>query len=222
VVCLLLASLTGCTTHYFRGRLEKRIAARLRTLIGPANHYSVRIEETRDAELVLGNFRRVTVEGQDVLVGGVIRLERLRMEAHGLRFRGGPDRLERVDWSHLMVELSEAALNDYLARVRKEEAHVTLAEGEVTLRGVLRLLGTPVDIETRGTVVIAEGRTVLFRAREVRAPAVQLSDGGVAFVERQVNPLVDVSRVEWPVRLDAIQVHVGKIILEGSLDLPRE
>jgi hypothetical protein len=48
-----------------------------------------------------------------------------------------------------------------------------------------------------------------------------LSDGGARFVERQVNPLVDVSRLDWPVRLDAIQVHPEGIVLEGSLDLPQ-
>jgi len=224
---LLFLSLTvllpGCTTHYFKGRLEKRIAARLRTLIGPANHYTVRIEETRDAELVLGRLRRISVEGRNVRVGGVIRLDTLRMEAHGVRFRGGPDRLDRVRWSHLAVEITEAALNEYLAKVRaSEEARVTLHEGEVTLHGVLRLLGTPVPVETRGPVEIAGGRQLVFRAREVHAPSLQLPDGGSAFVERQVNPLVDVGRLDWPVRLDAVHVHPEKILLVGSLDLPRQ
>lgn len=221
---LLLALLIpGCTTHYLKGRLEKRIADRLRTLIGPANHYTVRIEKTRDAELVLGRLRRITVEGRGVVIGGVIRLEMLSMEAEGIRFRGGPDRLDRVRRSHLAVELTEAALNDYLSRERPQDAaQVTLREGEMTLKGILRLLGTPVPVEARGSLVITDGRQLNFRAREVHAPSVPLSDGGAKFVERQVNPLIDVGRLQWPVRLDAARLLPGKVVLEGSLDLPRQ
>jgi hypothetical protein len=182
----------------------------------------VRIEDTRDAELVLGRLRRIHVEGQNILVAGVIRIDRLEMEAHGVRFRGGPDRLERVDWSRLAVEIAETALNDYLTTARrKEEAHVTLEEGEVALKGVLRLLGTPVPVETRGTLVIARGSQLLYQAREVHAPTLQLPDRGIPFVERQINPLVDVSRLDWPVRLESVEVHAEKIVLVGALDLPR-
>jgi hypothetical protein len=222
ILLTLTGLLPGCTTHYLKGQLEKRIAVRLRSLIGPANHYSVQIEETRDAELVLGRLRRIRVEGRNVLVGGVIRLDVLRLDAQGVRFRGGPDRLDRVRWSHLAVEITDAALNEYLAKVRPaEQAHVALHEGEVTLRGVLRLLGTPVEVEARGPVAISDGRRLIFRAREVIAPSLQLPGGGVAFVERQVNPLVDMNALEWPVRLDAVHVDPEKILLEGSLDMPQ-
>lgn len=212
----------GCSTHLLRGQIEKRIATRLRSLIGPANHYSVRIYDTRDAELVVGSIRRLTVEGSNVLVGGVIRLDRLRLEASGIRFRGGPDDLARVKESFLAVEISQAALNDYLEKERPEdEAHATLHDGAVKLSGVLRLLGARVPVEATGIVEVVDERQVVFRARSVHAPELRLPEAGAALVERQVNPLVDVALLDWPVRLSSIRVEEGKVTLEGALDLHR-
>src|SRR5215207_6657989 len=86
VLSLALFLLTaGCSTRFLNGRLEKRIASRLRSLIGPANHYHVSIHETRDAELVLGNIRRLRVDAENVLAGGELLLDRLQLEARGIR-----------------------------------------------------------------------------------------------------------------------------------------
>jgi hypothetical protein len=193
----------------------------LRSLIGPANHYHVRILDTRDAELVLGSIRRLEIKAENVLAGGEFRVDRLHVEASGLRFRGGPDDLVFVRQSQVSVEASEAALNDYVQRTRPDEnASVRLNDGSVTLFGSVRLLGITAPVETTGRLEIEEGRRVVFRADQVAAPALRLPDDGTAFIERQVNPLLNLERLDLPVRLTAIRLGTGRITLEGVLDLP--
>jgi hypothetical protein len=219
----LLLSPAGCSTRIVRGRVEKRIAARLRTLIGPADDYRVRIYDTKDPELVVGSIRRLEVQGTNVQAGGRtrIRLDALRLWARGIRFRGGPGEVVSVGDSHLEVDISEDALNDYLARQhRREGARVHLNDGTVTLFGMIRVLGVQAPVETTGRLEIAEGRQIVYRADHVSAPTLRLPGTGTEFVERQVNPLVDMERLDWPVRLETIQVGGGKVTLGGALALP--
>jgi hypothetical protein len=221
VLFLVLLVSSGCSTRLIRGHAEKRIAARLRTLIGPADDYRVRIFDTKDAELVVGSIRRLEVDGTNVLAGRLIRLDALRVRARGIRFSGGRGDLVDVRESLVEVEISEDALNTYLQREhRREEAHVRLNDGTVTLFGNVKLLGVRAPIETTGRLVIAEGRQIVYRAEHVSAPTLRLPGTGADFVERQVNPLVDMARLNWPVRLETIAVSGGKVILDGTLDLP--
>jgi LmeA-like phospholipid-binding len=221
VLFLVLLVSSGCSTRYIRGRFEKRIAARLRTLIGPADDYRVRIFDTKDPELVVGSIRRLEVDGTNVLAGGLIRLDALRVRARGIRFSGGRGDLARVQESHVEVEISEDALNTYLQHAhRREQARARLNDGTVTLFGTVSLLGVRAPIETTGRLAIAEGRQIVYRAEQVFAPTLRLPGTGAEFVERQVNPLVDMARLDWPVRLETIRVSGGKVILEGTLELP--
>lgn len=213
---------TGCSrSRLIRGSIEKRIAARLRTLIGPADHYRVRILETRDAELVVGSIRRLEIEGTNVLANGQLRLRKLNVSARGIKFRGGPDDLAVVRQSRVAVQISEASLNEYLARARsRNQARVSFRDGSVTLFGNLRVLAAEVPIETSGRLEIAAGQQLLFRAEQVVAPDLRLPGTGAEFVERRVNPLVDLRRLQWPIRLEAVHVADGAATLEGSLTLP--
>jgi LmeA-like phospholipid-binding len=221
LLALVLSASTGCATRFIRGRVEKRIAARLRTLIGPADDYRVRIYDTKDPELVVGSIRRLEIEGTNIWAGNLIRLDLLRVTARGIRFRGGPGELAGVRESHVELEISEDALNTYLQRAhRREEARVRLNDGTVTLVGTLRVLGVRAPIETTGRLAITEGRQIVYRADQVSAPTLRLPGTGADFVERQVNPLVDMARLNWPVQLETIRVSGGKVILEGALALP--
>jgi hypothetical protein len=223
ILALLLLAPVGCSTRLIRGNLEKRIAGRLRTLIGPADDYRVRIYDTKDPELVVGSIRRLEVHATNVRAGRKtsIQLESLSLWARGIRFRGAAGEVGGVRESHLEVEISEEALNDYLQRQhRREEARVRLNDGTVTLFGTLRLLGVQAPVETTGRLAIADGRQVVYRAETVSAPTLRLPGSGHEFIERQVNPLVDIEKLDWPVRLETIRVGGGKVTLGGALSLP--
>jgi hypothetical protein len=213
---------SGCSSsRLIRGNVEKRIAKRLRSLIGPADHYRVRILETRDAELVVGSIRRLEIEATNVIAGGQLRLDLLQLSAEGLRFRGGPDDLAAVRKSRVAVRISEASLNQYLERAQaRHRARVLLRDGFVTLFGTLRVLAAEVPIEARGRLEIEAGERLLFRADQVVAPDLRLPGSGASLVERRLNPLVDLRRIDWPIRLVAVHVVSGSATLEGALTLP--
>src|SRR5579862_6957975 len=121
---LLAAAVSGCSTHVLQRPVERRLQRRLVTLIGPAQHYSVRISRTDDDDLVLGRIGHLEVVGEGVRIGGRLPVERLEMRLDRVRYSGAPVELVSIGRGELVTEFAEAALNQYLARYHpREEIH---------------------------------------------------------------------------------------------------
>jgi hypothetical protein len=221
--CLLAAVLTccGCSTRFVRGRAERRIQHKLADIIGPAERYQVRVRGTKDAEIVAGRLRRIDVDGWNVHAGNQIDLESFHLELHNLRYHAPPDESLTVGQSQLEIQITEPALNRYLRRQNPDnQPEITLDSGRVTLKGNMRLLGIDTPLVTTGSLEIVDHTQVNYRAETVRLGAEPIPGIGTEYVEKHLNPLLNVTRLNLPLRLDEIEVQPGRLIVRGSASLP--
>jgi hypothetical protein len=223
LVCLLFALplLTGCSTRFLRGRAERRIAQKLDDLIGPAERYEVRVRGTKDSEIVVGRIRHIEIDGWNINAGHQIQLESLHMDMRNLRYRAGPDEQLSVGDSALVIYLTEAALNDYLRRQHPDsQPEVALNGGTVTFKGSMRFLGVPTPLVTTGRLEIDDRTRVMFRAEQVTLANGPVPGFGPEYVERHLNPLLNVVQLHLPLRLDSIEVQPGRMVVRGAAFIP--
>jgi hypothetical protein len=212
---------TGCSSRLLQGSVERRLRNRLATLIGPAQRYTVSISGTDDADLVLGRIRRLEVAGQNVRIGGKFLLQRFELRLEHLRYGGARTDLISVRESDLLVEFTEASLNEYLTAHHSRSGVQARFESEsVTLSSSIRFFGVPTPIQAMGRLEIEGAKRIVLRAERVEAPNARLAGPSKLLVERQLNPLVDMQELGVPVRLTDLQVLDGRIIIRGAADLP--
>jgi len=204
-----------------RGRAERRIAHKLDDLIGPAERYQVRVRGTKDAEIVAGRLRRIDVDGWNVHAGNQIDLESFHLELHELRYHAPPDESLTIGDSRLEIQITEPALNSYLRRQHPDNhPEIRLDAGRVTLKGTMRLLGVDAPLITTGWLEVVERTRVNYRAETVRLSTEPIPGVGAEYVESHLNPLLNVARLNLPLRLDEIEVQPGRLIVRGSAYLP--
>lgn len=211
---------TGCTTSVVRRGVERRVERRLHHELGPAEKYRVRIRGTRDPELVLGRAHRVEIEGRKVLAKNQIRIEMLRLTLEDLRYEGGEPYFVSVRRSDLEVEVTDTALNEYLRTYHaRYDPEIRCEQGRVNVRIVYPFLGKPTPIRAIGRFVIREGRQLLFDAETVDLSFIDQPGFGEQFVEDRVNPLLDLGRIDFPARLETVEVLPGRIRAHGTFAL---
>lgn len=216
-----LPLLGGCATHFLRRRAEHRIVRVLVDRIGPAEEYQVRIRGTSDAGLVAGHLHSIDVDGRNVWAGRQIELESLHLELRNLRYHPAPEESVSVGESRLVIQLTEKALNDYLRRQHPGNApDITLDAGTVTLKGSLDLLGAPTPLVTTGRLEIVDHSRLVYRAETVDLSDDPIPGIGPAYVESHLNPLLNVSHLNLPLRLDDVEVQPGRLVVRGSAYLP--
>jgi hypothetical protein len=215
--------LSGCNTSVVRKSVERRIERRLHGVVGPAERYDVRIRNTRDAELVKGRARRVEIEGRKIHLKEQLMVDSLKVTLDNLRYEGGEPYFVSVQRSDLAVEFTEDAINRYLREYHaRYDPHVELDPELVTVRMLYTFLGTPTPIRAKGRFVVREGRLLLFDAESADVSFIDRPGFGEQFVEDRVNPLLDLSRLDFPARLESVQVLDGRLRAWGSAALPRE
>jgi hypothetical protein len=213
--------LAGCSTHFLRGHAERRIGHKLADLIGPADQYKVRIRGTRDAEIVAGRIRCIDIDGWNVLAGHQIELESLHLELHDLRYHPAPEEKLSVGESHLVIQLTQQALNDYIRRQHPvNPTEVTLNAGTVTLKRSLQLLGVPTPLVTTGHLEVVEHTRLDYRADTVQLQGDPIPGIGPAYVESHLNPLLNMNGLHLPLQLDEVETQPGRLVVRGSVSLP--
>lgn len=212
----------GCGTTVVRRRVERRAERRLPSLLGPADRYAVRIVGTRDAELVRGQARRVEVEGDRIRARGQMLVDSLRLSIHDLRYTGGEPYPVSIGRSDLAVEFTDQALNDYLAVYQpRYQPSVRFEPDRVHVRMVYGFLGKPTPISAVGRFQVEDGVRLHFEAEKVDLSFINQPGFGERFVEERVNPLLDMTEIDFPARLESVTVLAGRIRACGSATIPR-
>lgn len=213
----------GCSTTVVRRGVEKRVERRLATLLGPAERYRVRILDTRDAELVRGRARRVEIRGRRVYARSQFLIASLDLTLEDLRYEGGDPDLVSVRRSDLQVEFTDEALNDYLrAYHARYDPTVRFDTDLVEVALTYPFLGKPTEIHATGRFVIREGRQLLFDAEKADVSFLNQPGFGERFVEDRVNPIFDLSRIDFPARLESVQLFPGRLRASGAAAITRQ
>ncbi|MBM3459230.1 MAG: DUF2993 domain-containing protein, partial [Armatimonadetes bacterium] len=220
-----LPGLVGCSTVVVRRGVERRVERRLGDLLGPAEGYQVRIRGSRDPDLVRGYARRVEVRGRGILARGQLRVERLDLTLEDLRYEGGEPYFVSVGRSELEVEFTDAALNRYLSEYHgRYQPSVRFLEGQVEVRMLYRFLGAPTPLRAVGRFQVEEGKKLNFEALEADVPFISADQPEFRrrFVQDRVNPLLDLTRLEFPAQLESVELSPGRLKARGTANLPRE
>jgi hypothetical protein len=216
-------ALSGCSTAVVRRGVERRVERRLTDILGPAEKYRVRIRDTRDPELVQGRARRVEIEGTKIRAKSQILIDSLRLVLVGLRYEGGEPYFVSVERSDLDVEFTDDALNKYLREYHaRYDPDVQFSLDRVSVKMVYPFLGKPTTIRATGRLVLKDGQQLLFDADSADVSFLNQPGFGERFVEDRVNPLLDLRRIDFPARLEEVQVFEGRIRAHGSAQIPRE
>jgi hypothetical protein len=219
----LVAVVGGCSTTIVRSGVERRVEKRLATILGPAERYRVRILDTRDAELVRGRARRVEVRGRRIFLRSQFLIDTLSLTLDDLRYEGGDPDLVSVRRSDLQVEFTDEALNSYLhAYQARYDPKVRFDTDLVEVTVTYPFLGKPTPIHATGRFLIREGRQLLFKAEKADVAFINQPGFGERFVEDRVNPIVDLGRIDFPARLESIQLLPGRLRAYGTAAITRQ
>ena len=214
--------LGGCSGVLRRG-VERRAVKRLSEFVGPAEHYRVRILDTRDAELAKGRAKRVEVEGRKIMARGQLQVEQLRLTLRNLRYEGVEPYFVSVQRSDLEVELTEEALNRYLRTYQAElEPELRFEPGVVHASVLSKFLGLPVRLKASGRLLVREGKQLIFDADSADLSILARPEQDEErLLEERLNPLLDLSKLELPARLESVEIGADRLRARGSAAIPR-
>jgi len=232
---LLLAGLLlgGCGLNP-RRLAEKKVEAQLPRLIAPAKRYRVYLYG-RHERMFHGKVQAVRIVGEGVEIQPNLLLRDVVIELEEVEYQEGSSLKAQSGTFH--ASLDDEALRSYLQTllppVRSPWNMVVSHLGNLQVRsraGDLRLsidvhtrLGVKLSGELSGQLRLREGTQIWFEATEIRAIGISLPEKVRDFLaELFLNrPLIDLSDVKAPIRVERVAVGEGMLLFEGTILVER-
>ena len=217
---LLACLLAGCGRSVERVA-ERRVNALLPVFLGPAEKYSTRVRGKTGA-LTRGRLRSVHIVGTGVELSPELTLDTLTLDLTGVDVDTKAGNLRSVESVAFGATLGEVGLNRYL-RARRPDVpglRVDIRGSEVIVHAqpeVLELAAVPIRV--RGTVTPrGGGSTMDFTPGGANVSVVPIPTPVLGYLARRVNPIVDLSALRIPVRIERSDIRQGVLHLSGTVD----
>ncbi len=220
VLLTLTLLLAGCGRNVEQVA-ERQINGLLPTLVGPADKYATRVRGRPDA-LLRGRMRSVHIEGEGVGMAGELTLDTLILDLTGVSVDMNAKRLSGIESITFSATLGEENLNRYVRSRRPDifGLQVALGRSGATVSARPEIFGgisAPIAVE--GVMRPRPGGSLLdFIPAGARVSVVPVPAPALRYLADRLNPVVDLSTLRVPVRVERAEIRQGALLLSGTVD----
>ncbi len=219
---LLLAAclMAGSVDSLVEGGIEKMIEEKLPSVIGPARSYRLKFVETSLLDLAGGRINKLTLEARDYSFPDAPMVEYFLVEMKDLRF--DLEAIRTVRHTAFRMTVGEDDLNRYLKEKNLIDPvpTVSIRRGELGVSMNREFLGVNVGALLRGRLEVLEDREVLFRPSGLEVAGIGMPAMVANLLVERINPLLDLKKMNLPVRAISMEEADRRLIIKGEALLP--
>ncbi len=214
--------LSGCNT--LSSQVNDKIAQRLPAMLGPADHYDVRTSASI-FDLMRGKLRDARIHGDNVALAPMLHVRSFDADAKNIHANTRTDAITGIGTTSFHIVMDQSNLDNYMSSARpaltRRGARVTLDSSSIVYSDSVTSFGIKLPFAVTGTLAPHPGNAAMLDFIPSGGEVVRIGiprpllDAAVA---RQ-NPVVDLSRMTYPVAIDSARVQNGAMTIDGSVNL---
>ena len=213
--------LAGC-----KGAVEneagKRLNALLPEYLGPAQKYTTTVDADSAGAIMRGRFRKVHIEGIGVQVNPKMTIDRLQLDFAEVEVDTKAKKLRSIGGATFACSLSGENLNRY---VQAQRPDVNGLKASLTRTGILinaapqdpfKLVAVPIAVE--GKLIPHGGAKMDFKPNMAKVSILSIPGFALDFIQARLNPLVELSGMAIPVKVESADVRDGYLTITGAVE----
>lgn len=223
VLLLAILVLAGCSSGLIRPKVEKGIKNSLSEYIGPAKKYKVKAEGS-ETSMMDGLIDHLNIEGEKVQLDKDLIVDNMIIDMDRVRYNPSSRKVKSVKSTTFKAILSENAVNSYISNNRKDDMDikVKLEKGRVIANVSSKLIGVNVPVSVTGIPVIQNDNSICFQADSASVAHLPLPAFILNNALSRINPILDLSSMKFPVKVDSITVEKNSVHIFGSAEFIAE
>lgn len=200
----------------------RRLNAMLPDILGPAQKYTTDVNADSTGAVLRGRFRKVHIEGIRVQVNPKMTLDRMTLDFAEVAVDTTAKKLRSVGSATFSVSLSGENLNRYVVALRPDVhgLRASLTHDAIRLEASpqdpFKLIAVPIAVE--GKLIPHDATALNFRPDRVRVTILNIPKFALDFIEARLNPMVELSGLALPVKVETASVRDGYLTIAGSIE----
>ncbi len=217
---LLILFLAGCARPGEK-QAEKAIQKLLPEYLGPARSYKTEVKGKSLGAVMRGRLREVHIVGTDVQLTDELLVRELTIDAEEVMADLKTRSLKGVGKATFTARIDENRLDSMARRRRPKLLDLRLALRGKSVQVTLRpeVFGHPtLPLTVDGTLAVrGGGKSLDFSPDRGRLAIVPIPEALLDFVAERLNPVVDLSALTVPIRIEKAESQGGQLILSGTI-----
>ncbi len=222
LACILTS---GCTRTVNRAA-ERRIRDVLPQYIGNARVWRAHVENPPE-RTIRGKLSRITIDGEAVDFGEIIRMAGLHIDMRDATFDVDRKRLTSVASTAFETEIDERDLNDYLRKFPPPDQEpvrikrVWLRPGSMYAEGTRWALGKAWPFTATSKPALISPTRVKFDVEKMSVVGlpVPLPAAWLSWLSHRLSQGFDFTTLPFPVRIESFKIESGRLTLTGTADV---
>jgi len=220
---ILALFITGCG-GMLNSKVENAIRDALPGYIGPAKSYDVKVSGS-PFEMMKGHLRSLHVQGTDVRVDGLLHhgantdpilISQLTLDAKNIRVDINKKKIRKVEDACVQGEISEEAVNAYLHYSEsRRNISVKLLNNKIVGEMTVDVMGLKMTASMDGRAVVEDGTKISFVPDSASFASVPVPKALVERLLKSANPILDLSRLSFPVHIERVTINQGSLTFSG-------
>lgn len=217
-ITALAVFLVGCGGGFVRSKVERGIRNALPQYVGPAEKYTVRVDGS-STDMMNGFIKHLHIEGTAVQVDPKLLVSQLVVDMDEVRYNSKRE-LTSIGKTIFGASVTEGDINRYLAQSDAKEYNikVRLTPSQVQVSFMPNVLGVNVAVTVAGKPEIVSGSKVNFVADSASAAHLPVPAFIVNQVLANINPILDMSEINFPIAMEHITIKNGSLNLGGRAE----
>ena len=221
VFSALLFLFVGCKSTV-ENEAGKRLNALLPEYLGPAQKYTTKVDADSTGAIMRGRFRKVQIEGIGVQVNPKMTIDRLQLNFAEVAVDTKAKKLRSVGAATFSCSLSAENLNRYVQAQRPDVngLKVSLTRDAILINASpqdpFKLIAIPIAVE--GKLVPHGSAKMDFKPDMAKVSILSIPSFALDFIQARLNPLVELSGMAVPVKVETAEVRDGYLTIAGSVE----
>jgi len=218
VMMLACALLMGCSGGLLRPKIEQGIEKALPSYIGPARSYDVKASGS-ETDMLGGRISSLHITGTDAQIAQGLTVALLVVEMDDVSFNTSNRKLKSVGSTAFQATMTEKAVNEYINASRPDGSQmlIELEAGKLTVVARPTFHGVGAEFRVTGQPQIKGATKVNFVADKASLSIVPVPAWIVNRLLDRVNPVLDLEKMKYPVKIASVSVKKDAVQLGGGM-----
>lgn len=220
----LLTTLTAAGCNTVPSQVGPLIAKRLPAMLGPADNYAVNVNGDI-FEAMRGKIRSVHIHGDNVALSPGLHVHVFDADATDIHVDTRTETVSKIGHVRFEIAMNQADLDSYMNSSRPDDvrngARITLGSSLMTFADNVGFwsMRTRFAVAGRLTPTVGHPNQMDFDPDNAQLARLTIPVGLIRIAVNHQNPVVDLSKMKYPVAISSAQISNGVLMIRGTADM---
>lgn len=221
LIVLAIAVIAGyfALNSFIHKSVEERIVSKLPVILGRAGSYNAKVSGN-PKEMLNGELSTVIINADNYHAKNGTTINKLKLKLNDVKINTKTRKIEKIRSADFTASFNQYQLISYLQNKYQDirDIQLSINDNEISVKAKTNIKGICATINANAGLAIKQDTLIMLQLHDLTAAGLPAPKLLREKLQSELNPLMDVSKLQAGVKLSSIKLDDGMLTLYGNID----